>query len=419
MDAHAIPYGRQSLRVEVDGRTIEHRAADPIVDETAAVCRALSSPIGTPPLAHIVKPGERVVLIVNDITRLTRTDLLLPPVIEVLNRAGIDDSAISIVFALGIHRPQTDEERACILGNELFHRIRNFDHICTDEADLVTVGTTTRGNTVQVNRHVLEADRIILTGEIMYHLIAGYSGGRKSLVPGVAGWRTTTFNHSMIFQPNCASGILDGNPAHEDLLDACRLVEPDFLVNVILTPDGKLAGVVAGHYELAHRAGCRIVDEVLSAEVNEPCDLLIASAGGFPLDVDLRQAHKGLENACRALKPGGSIMFFAECSGGSGHPLFDQYVERFRDHEEMKRHLLQHFEVGGHKAYWVVRLGEMYDVHLVSELPDAFVERCHLKPVASASYAGRLRELVHRTGPDARIGIIPHAGHTLPRVQAS
>jgi nickel-dependent lactate racemase len=251
----------------------------------------------------------------------------------------------------------------------------------------------------------------------MYHLIAGYSGGRKSLVPGVAGWRTTTFNHSMIFEPNCASGILDGNPAHEDLLEGCRMVDPDFLVNVVLTPDGKLAGVVAGHYELAHRAGCRIVDEALSANAGEPYDLLIASAGGFPLDLDLRQAHKGLENACRALKPGGSVLFYAECSGGSGHPSFDDYVSRFRDDGEMKVHLLQHFEIGGHKAYWVVRLGRTYDVHLVSALPSEFVERCHLKPVRPENHAERLHELIGSIGPDGRVGIIPHAGHTLPHVQ--
>ncbi|MBL8223235.1 MAG: DUF2088 domain-containing protein, partial [Bryobacterales bacterium] len=139
-----------------------------------------------------------------------------------------------------------------------------------------------------------EADRIILTGEIMHHLIAGYSGGRKSLVPGVAGHRTTTFNHNMIFDPRCKAGLLDGNPAHEDMLEGCRMVEPDSLLNVILSPEGGLIGVVAGHYEQAHRVGCRIVDEALCAPIREPYDLLIASAGGFPLDIDLRQAHKGL-----------------------------------------------------------------------------------------------------------------------------
>ena len=265
-------------------------------------------------------------VIVNDITRLTRTELLLPPVIETLNRAGVPDRDIFIVFALGIHREQTEAERRSIVGDEIYARIRNFDHICTDQANLVTLGRTRAGNTVEINRQVMEADRIILTGEVMYHLIAGYSGGRKSLAPGVAGWRTTTFNHRMIFDPRCASGILDGNPAHEDLLEACRMADPDFLVNVVLTPDGRLARVVAGHFEKAHREGCRVVDDVLSAEVGEPYDVLIASAGGYPLDIDLRQAHKGLENACRALKPA-SDSLFCGVRNVSG-TLVRQYVAR-------------------------------------------------------------------------------------------
>ena len=406
------------MAVEAAADRIEHRVGAPIADETAAVFDALNHPVGTPPLRDIVRPGERVAVIVNDITRLTRTDLLLPPVIETLNRAGIPDSGIFIVFALGIHRPQTGAERRKIIGDALFRRIRNFDHICTDEENLTTVGTTRFGNVVQINRQVMEADRIVLTGEIMYHLIAGYSGGRKSLVPGVAGFRTTTFNHRMIFQPRAAAGILDGNPAHEDLLEACRMIGPDFLVNVVLTPDGSLAHVAAGHYEQAHRAGCRVVDELLSAPLDRTYDVLVASAGGFPLDIDLRQAHKGLENACRALKPGGAILFFAQCPNGSGHPAFDAYVARYGNDEEMKRALLDHFEVGGHKAYWVAKLGREFDIHLVSDLPEEFVRRCHLKPVHPERHAEALNELIQTAGPSARIGVIPHAGHTLPRVAA-
>jgi nickel-dependent lactate racemase len=408
-----LPYGRGSVEISADADLIVHRGAPSIADETAAVFAALANPIGTPPLAAIVKPGEQVAIVVNDITRLTRTDLLLPPIIETLNRSGVPDRDIFIVFALGIHRPQTDAERQAIIGNDLFRRIRNFDHICTDDASLVTLGTTSFGNTVEINRRVMEADRIILTGEIMYHLIAGYSGGRKSLAPGVAGWRTTTFNHRMIFDPRCASGILDGNPSHEDLLEACRMADPDFLVNVVLTPDGRLARVMAGHYERAHRAGCTIVDDVLSADIGEPYDVLIASAGGYPLDIDLRQAHKGLENACRALKPRGTILFFAECANGSGHPSFDEYITRYSDDFAMKAALEDRFEVGGHKAYWVARLGRLYDIRLVSALPADFVVRCHLHPVKSEEQADAVREVL-RPGP--RVGVIPHAGHTLPRV---
>jgi nickel-dependent lactate racemase len=414
--SHLLSYGRRSVSINLEADCVEHHGGTSIVNEEAAVRAALLRPIGAPPLSEIVKPGERVAIIVNDITRLTRTELMLPPIVETLNRAGIPDADIFIVFALGIHRRQTDEERRSIIGDELFGRIRNFDHICTDEADLVTVGTTRFGNTVEINRRVMEADRIILTGEIMYHLIAGYSGGRKGLVPGVAGWRTTTYNHRMIFDPQCGSGILDGNPSHEDLLEACHLVEPDFLVNVVLTPDGKLARVVAGQYDLAHREGCKTVDELLSVVVDDPYDLLVVSAGGYPLDIDLRQAHKGLENACRALGHGGTILFYAECPNGSGHPSFDEYVTRFAGDIEMKRALLDHFEIGGHKAYWVTRLGRLFNIHLVSELSAEFVERCHLRPVPFERHGERLRELVREAGPAARIGVMPHAGHTLPRV---
>src|ERR1700722_8866414 len=281
-----LPYGKGKLQVTVPGDRLMPREADPIGDETRAVLEALENPIGTAPLSEIVRPGEHVAIVVNDITRLTRTDLMLPPIIDTLNASGIPDGDIFIVFALGIHRRQTDEERRLIAGEEIYARIRCFDHIATDDASLVEIGMTSFGNVVEINREVFEADRIILTGEIIYHLIAGYSGGRKSLVPGVAGFRTTTFNHRMIFDPNCRPGKLEGNPAHEDLAEACRMIDPDFIVNVILDPDARLVGVVAGHYELAHREGCKIVDRMLRVEVDEPYDGIIASAGGFPVDID-------------------------------------------------------------------------------------------------------------------------------------
>jgi nickel-dependent lactate racemase len=416
----AIPsnllYGKTSLSVCVRGDRLVPCEAQPAADETRAVLDALGHPIGTVSLREIVHPGERVAIVANDITRLTRTDLILPPVIETLNAAGIPDRDIFIVFALGIHRPQTDEERKLIVGGDIYSRIRCVDHISTDEANLVEIGTTSFGNRVEINREVWEADRIILTGEIIYHLIAGYSGGRKSLVPGVAGFRTTTFNHRMIFDPNCRSGKLDGNPAHEDLLEACRMADPDFIVNVVLNPDGRLVRVVAGHYDLAHREGCRTVDEMLRVGIDAPYDVIVASAGGFPLDIDLRQAHKGLENACQALRPGGSILFYAECAGGAGIRAFEDYVRRYRDDFEMREALSREFVVGGHKAYWVARLGRLYDVHLVSGLDPDFVRCCHFTPVAPADHEMALQGLLRQAGPDARVAVVPYSGFTLPAV---
>jgi len=409
-----LPYGNRSMRVTLSGDPILPRYGEPVADERAAVYRAIEQPIGTAPLREIVRPGERVAIVANDITRLTRTDMLLPPIVNTLNEAGIPDHDIFIVFALGIHRPQTDEERKLIVGDEIFSRIRCVDHISTDDANLVTVGTTSFGNRVEINREVWEADRIILTGEIIYHLIAGYSGGRKSLVPGVGGFRTTTFNHRMIFDPNCRSGKLDGNPAHEDLLEACRMVDPDFIVNVVLSPDGRLIQVVAGHFDHAHREGCRTVDRMLAADVDQPYDLVIASAGGFPLDIDLRQAHKGLENACQALRPGGAILFYAECPNGAGIKSFEEYIARYNDEFEMQAALQNEFVVGGHKAFWVVRLGRLYRVYLVSRLDAEFVRRCHYEPVSPENHEQVLASLLRGVGPNGRVAVIPYSGFTLP-----
>lgn len=412
-----LPYGERSIAIDVaGGELIRHREAPLVSDETAAVQEALRYPIGTPPISAIVKPGERVAVIVNDITRLTRSELMLPALVRELNGAGIPDTDILIVFALGIHRRQTDEERRRILGDDLHRRLRSMDHDAYDETNLTTVGVTSFGNTVEINRQVWECDRIILTGEIIYHLIAGYSGGRKSLAPGVAGARTTTFNHNMIFDTRCRSGALDGNPAHEDLLEACRMVEPDFILNVVLDPEGRLVKAVAGHFDLAHREGCRVVDAMLRADLEAPFDLVVASAGGFPLDIDLRQAHKGLENAVQALKQGGTILFYAECANGSGHPAIDTYAHQYANDGEMRAALERKFEVGGHKAWWLARLGRTYEVHLVSALPGEFVRRFGFHPVSPERHGERLAGLAGRGG---RIGVLPHAGFTLPFVKAA
>jgi nickel-dependent lactate racemase len=411
-----LPFGKGSIGVQASGTLVEGHMGHGVAGEAAAVQEALERPIGTPPLREVVRPGERVAIIVNDITRLTRTELLLPPIVNTLNAAGVPDRDMFIVFALGIHRLQTDDERRLIVGEEIFRRIRMFDHVSTDDASLVEIGTTSFGNRVEINREVQEADRIILTGEIIYHLIAGYSGGRKSLVPGVAGFRTTTFNHRMIFDPNCRPGLLEGNPAHEDLAEACRMIGPDFIVNVVLSPGGDLIRVFAGHWEEAHREGCRMVDRMLRVEVDEPFDLIIASAGGFPVDIDLRQAHKGLENACLALKPGGSIVFYAECPNGAGIKSFEEYVYRYDDEVQMKAALDREFVVGGHKAFWIVRLGRKYDVHLVSTLPREFVERCHFRHVSPDRHQEVVSRLLEKAG---RVGVIPHSAFTLPAVKGN
>lgn len=410
----AMPFGHGAFDFRLEADVLLPRLDAPVPDEMAAIVEALEHPFGSPTLDRIVRPGEKVAVVVNDITRLARTDLMLPPLVAALNRAGIPDTDILVVFALGNHRRQTDEERKRILGEEMYHRLRTVDHDARNSADLVTIGKTSFGNVVEISRHVWEADRIVLTGEIIYHQIAGYSGGRKSLMPGVAGTRTITFNHRMVLDPRCRSGSLEGNPAHEDLLEACRLIEPDFILNVVLTPTGELARAVAGHYEQAHREGCRTVDSILGINLERPYDLVVGSAGGHPLDIDLRQAHKGLENACRALRPGGSILFFAECATGTGSRAIDDYLWRYDSPEAMERALREDFVVGAHKSLWLTRLGREFDIHLVSTLDPALVARCGFQHVAPADAMDRLRTLLDKFPAPARVAAIPRAGFTLP-----
>jgi nickel-dependent lactate racemase len=414
-------YGSTTLAVplpgEVEADTLETKTWPGLPDPSGAIREALRNPIGSEPLPKIVRAGERVAILVNDITRLVRSDIFLPVLLNELNAAGIPDRDIFVVFALGIHRRQSVEEQRRIVGDEVARRVALYDHDCHDRKNLVRIGQTARGNEVWINRRVHEADRVILTGEIIYHLIAGYSGGRKSVVPGVAGAETTTFNHKFILHPQCRSGILDGNPAHEDLLEACRLLEPDFLLNVILNPAGQLVHVLAGHFELAHRAGCALVDQMYRVPISRLYDLVLAGAGGLPFDLDLRQAHKGMENASRALAPDGAMVYFAECRDGLGSRKFEEWVDTYASSAEMVSELRRNFVVGGHKAYWVVRLGERWRISLASSLEERFVRQCHLHPVSDAAMT--IRDEIARLGPGGRIAYIPHAGFVLPTLEVA
>jgi nickel-dependent lactate racemase len=416
MSSYSLPFGATALHVAVEAEPIVPPEAVALDDEASAVQEALDHPTGSAPLASIVKPGETVVIVVNDITRLARSDMFLPPVVDTLNRAGVPDADISIVFALGTHRRQTAAEMRSIVGEAIARRIRMYEHDGTDDANLADVGTTGFGNRVEINRRVLEADRIILTGEIILHQIAGYSGGRKSLVPGVAGNRTTTFNHRMVLDPRCRPGVLAGNPAHEDMLEGCRMVGPDFLVNVVLSPGGKLLYVAAGDVERAHLDGCAAVDRLLRPGIDCRYDAVIASAGGAPLDIDLRQAHKGMENACAALRPGGMLFYYAECADGLGGAKLEHYLNKYDSAAAMEKALREDFVVGGHKALWLARLGERYDVHLVTRLDPHMVARCGFQAVRPEEHESRLRELLGRK-KRGRVAVIPHAGFTAPAIR--
>jgi nickel-dependent lactate racemase len=208
---------------------------------------------------------------------------------------------------------------------------------------------------------------------------------------------------------------LEGNPAHEDLLEACQLLNPAFLLNVVLTPRGEVARAVAGHYDLAHREGCKFVDQMYRMPIPAPYDVVIASAGGYPLDIDLRQAHKGLENAARALRPGGALLYFADCPEGAGRETIERWVRRYASSAEMAEALRRKFVFGGHKAYWLARLAERARIFLVSSLPDSLVRACRFVPVSDPE--ATLAAILAESSQAPRVALIPYASYTLPTLQ--
>ena len=312
---------RVSLPEEKIVGVVQGKPYKPISDVEAAIKEALRNPIGTPPLHEIVKAGDKVAVVASDITRAwVRFDIFLPHIFNELNGAGVPDSDIVLIAALGAHRINTLEEHITVYGQEVVDRVKIVQSYAPIAEDFTYIGTTSRGVPVSINKEILNADKVILTGGIVYHLMGGFGGGRKSVLPGVAGYATIQGNHSFCLHenvgkgtnPNCVSGKLDGNPMNEDMLEIAGMVNPDFIFNVTQTAEGKFARFFAGHWLTAWLEGCKTVEEIFGVHIKEKADLVIASAGGYPKDINLYQANKTMDNAVMACKDDGVVILLME-----------------------------------------------------------------------------------------------------------
>jgi nickel-dependent lactate racemase len=389
----------------------------PAAPETL-VRAALAAPLGTPPLADLVRPGERVVIVTSDITRYTGSEHYLPVLVDELNRVGIPDSAIEVVIALGIHRPQTEAEHRKILG-PLFGRIAVHDHQADNPAHLKELGRTASGLPVAVNRRVAEADRVIVTGTCGYHYFAGFGGGRKGLVPGVAARETCMATHFKVFNPPevggkhplASPGVLAGNPIHLAILEAARMVAPDFLLNTVLAPDKQILDVFCGDLEAAHLAACDRVRRYYGVELAEPAELAVISCGGHPKDINFIQAHKSLDYGIRALRPGGTAILIAACPDGFGHDNFYHWFEH-QDLAEFEAALRLNYEIYGQTAHATLSKARSCRVILVSELGLAETRRMGMEKAEDLDAA--LRMAYERLPANPRTVIIPDGGSVLP-----
>ena len=322
------------------------------------------------------------------------------------------------MVALGIHRKQTEHEHAKIAG-PLCGRIRITDHDCDDPGKLVFIGRTTNGVGVEINRTVAEADRVILTGTIGFHYFAGFGGGRKSILPGVAGRPSCMASHFAVLNPGegtgrnprATTGVLEGNPVHQAMDEACAMVEPACILNTVLAPDKRIIAAFAGHWREAHAEGCRFYAERFAYPIRERADLVVVSCGGFPKDINVIQSHKSMEYGSQALKEGGVMVLLAQCRDGYGNATFFDWF-RFTDLGRFEAHLRTHYEINGQTAYSLLHKAQRFRIILVSDLPPEEVRTMGMTPAKSLDEAlARATELLP---PDYTAYVIPEGGTVLP-----
>lgn len=369
------------------------------------------------------KPGGKVVIVTSDITRYSGSEIYLPLLVERLNRQGIADRDIEILIALGIHRKQTDHEHQKIVG-PLYGRISVTDHECDEPGHLALLGTTSNGIRVSINRKAVEADHLILTGTIGFHYFAGFGGGRKSVLPGIASRQACMASHFAVLNPGAGNGKnprattgnLDGNPVHQAMLEACAMAAPDFILNTVLTPDKRIMAAFAGEWREAHEAGCRFYSEFFAYPLREKADLVIASCGGFPKDINLIQAHKSMEYASQAIHDGGVLILLAECRDGFGNGTFFNWF-RHKQLDAFEAALREQYEINGQTAYSMLQKAQRFRIILVSRFPGQQVREMGMLPAATLDEA--LALAAGLSPPDWRAYLMPEAGSVLPVSETS
>lgn len=412
-----LPYGKTEVCVRVPTRnflgSIQPKEKEGVPDAVLEIKRALNEPIGSKRLDEIVKPEDKVAIVVDDATRPAPSHLMVPPLLEELNNAGVKDENITIIFACGTHKAVTREEAVKLLGEAVLNRVKTLSHDCK-ASDLVYVGTTKKyGTKVYLNHVFAEADVKILTGDIGFHYYAGYGGGRKSVLPGVSGEETIKHNHAMLLHPNAKTGILDGNPVHEDMVEAARLAKVDFILNVVINSEKEVVKAFAGDVEQAFYEGVKLVDEMYRIPVDRKADIVVVSPGGHPADVNLFQAYKGVDNALEIVKRGGVIILVAECPEGHGNQVFYDWMVKFKDLKAVQREIKRNFVLGGHKAYYLMKALRKAQIFLVSAMPDYYATNIFkLKTARAVNDA--LNEAFSIVGKNAKVWVMPYGNFTLP-----
>ena len=379
-----------------------------LTDE-AEVKRALENPIGSPRLKDIIKAGEKIAIITSDVTRPMATWKVMPALLDELYAGGAKKEDITLVFALGSHRKQTDEERHHLAGDRAWNEIKCVD---SDPDDCIHLGKTEHGTPLDITRVVAEADRRICLGNIEYHYFAGYSGSSKAIMPGSSTREAIQVNHSMMIDPKACAGNIVDNPLRKDIDEAAAKVGVDFILNVVQTPQKVILRAVAGDMIKAHREGCKFLDKLYKKDIPDRADIVMVSQGGSPKDLNLYQTQKALDNAKHAVKKGGIVILIGSCREGLGEKTFEEWITTAPNPHSLIERIHKDFKLGGHKAAAIAMVLENAEIYLVSELEDDFVRKIFMKPFKTVQEA--YDAAIKKLGADATVLAMPYGGSTLP-----
>jgi nickel-dependent lactate racemase len=418
-----LDYGRTGLDVDLpDDRVVGPlaiRPAPPLPDPEAAVAGALEQPVGTPPLAPLARGRKNACILVCDITRPVPNRLLLPPILATLQKQGVRREDILILVATGLHRPNEGAELEELVGPEVARTYRCENHHGKVLAEHDYLGITPAGVPVWLDSRYVRADLKITTGLIEPHLMAGYSGGRKVICPGIAALETVQVWHGPRFleHPRADCGILEGNPVHEENTRIALMAGCDFVVNVCLDGQRQVTWVGAGDMIAAWQEGVRFVEGVVRVPVPAPCEVVVTTSAGYPLDTTWYQAVKGLTGALPVVKQGGTIVLAAGLADGVGSPEFQRVLTENPDLESFRRRILggDYFVMDQWQLEELAKVRRRCRVKVVSDgLPPETLRRCHAEPAPSVEEA--VAQSLAEYGPAARVAVIPKGPYVLPYV---
>lgn len=390
---------------------LEPKTAPPAGTPGELLCHSLNHPVGSPKLRDAARGKRSAAILIPGKERVAGTADYVPALIAELNQADISENNIEVFLATGTHEHHLETDIVTLLGADTASRVRCLAHDCKAKDELVEIGTTSFGTPVLINRRVLEAEVKVLTGRIVPHYFAGFSGGRKALIPGVAGARTIYANHRLTLDPE--RGIhpharpcsLEENPVHLDMLEGARMVKPDFCLNTILDTDHRIIAATAGDFEAAHEEGCKLVKHMFQLTLARPVDVLITSAGGDPYDCNFMQSLKAVFNVQEIVRPGGAILWVAECPRGV-HPEFLRWCSISSD-VELEDSIRDRYDLKGHNSLMLRKLTRKADVALWSALGDDVVRGLGLEPVSSLQEG--ISWIRERFPGDFSYAVVPYA----------